>query len=118
MKSPAIKVFGIPNCDTVKKARQWLDAHEISHEFHDYKKKGIDKPTLTQWCKTLGWETLVNKRGTTWRKLPDADKQGLTQARAIQLMLDNTSLIKRPIIDTGSTLLAGFDEASYSDTFN
>jgi len=111
-----VTVFGIANCDTVKKARKWLDANDVSYEFHDYKKKGIDKPTLSQWCKTLGWETLVNKRGTTWRKLPDADKEGLTQARAIQLMLNNTSLIKRPVIDNGATLLAGYDEARYTST--
>ena len=117
MTSSAICMFGISNCDTVKKARKWLDAHAIDYEFHDYKKKGIDKATLTGWCKTLDWETLVNKRGTTWRKLPDEDKEGLTQARAIQLMLDNTSLIKRPVIDTGINLLVGFDEAQYSGTF-
>ncbi len=111
-----VTVFGIANCDSVKKARKWLDANDVSYDFHDYKKKGIDKPTLSQWCKTLGWETLLNKRGTTWRKLPDADKEGLTQARAIQLMLDNTSLIKRPVIDTGTQLLAGYDEAQYSST--
>lgn len=111
-----VTVFGIANCDSVKKARKWLDANDVSYDFHDYKKKGIDKPTLSQWCKTLGWEMLLNKRGTTWRKLPDADKEGLTQARAIQLMLDNTSLIKRPVIDTGTQLLAGYDEAQYSST--
>ncbi len=113
----SITVFGISSCDTVKKAKKWLDANDVGYEFHDYKKKGIDKATLSQWCKTLGWETLVNKRGTTWRKLPDADKQGLTQTRAIQLMLDNTSLIKRPVIDTGKTLLAGYDEEQYTSTF-
>ena len=112
-----ITVYGISNCDTVKKARKWLDTHDVGYEFHDYKKMGIDKATLSQWCKNLGWETLLNKRGTTWRKLPDADREGVTQASAIQLMLNNTSLIKRPVIDNGTTLLAGFDEEQYTSTF-
>jgi Spx/MgsR family transcriptional regulator len=113
----SITVYGIANCDTVRKARKWLDAHQINHEFHDYRKHGIDKPTLTRWCKALGWETLVNTRGTSWRKLPEADRQELTRARAIQLMMDNNSLIKRPVVDTGCDLLAGFDESLYMRTF-
>lgn len=112
-----VTVYGIPNCDTLKKSRKWLEAHGVSHEFHDYKKKGIDKATLAHWCKELGWEVLLNKRGTTWRKLDDADKQDLTEARAIALMMDNTSLIKRPVIVSGDQLLVGFDEARYQSTF-
>jgi arsenate reductase len=115
--SDAITVYGIVNCDTVRKARKWLDAHAVCYEFHDYRKKGIDKHTLSRWCKALGWETLVNRRGTTWRKLPKARREGLTQARAITLMMEHTSLIKRPIIDTGHRLLAGFDESEYSEAF-
>lgn len=106
-------VHGIPNCDTVKKARRWLDAHAVSHEFHDFKKQGIDRGTLTAWCRTLGWEALLNRRGTTWRKLAEADRDGVDEARAISLMLDNTSLIKRPVIVTDTVVLAGFDESRY-----
>ncbi len=108
-----IIVYGIPNCDTVKKARKWLEANALSYEFHDYKKKGIDKAKLTHWSKAVGWDTLVNRRGTTWRKLPDDDKTDLTQAKAIQLLMANTSMIKRPVIETGEQLLVGFDEAQY-----
>lgn len=115
--SHTITVYGIPNCDTLKKARKWLDAHDVSHEFHDYKKQGIDKASLTRWCRELGWEALVNRRGTTWRKLPEADREGLNQTRAIRLMMDNNSLIKRPVIDTGDALLVGFDESQYEKTF-
>jgi len=110
----SITVFGIPNCDTVKKARKWLNAQSISHDFHDYKKKGIDAQTLGVWCDALGWESLVNRRGTTWRKLDDADKENLNQESAIELMINNTSLIKRPVIDNAGELLLGFDEAAYT----
>jgi len=117
MKPSVIQVFGIPNCDTIKKARKWLDANGVSYEFHDYKKKGIDKATLTRWCKELGWEALVNTRGTTWRKLSDQQKSDLSQAKAIALLMDNTSMIKRPIIVTGRDTLVGFDEARYREVF-
>jgi arsenate reductase (glutaredoxin) len=109
----SITLYGIPNCDTVKKARRWLDAHSVSYDFHDYKKKGIDEATLSGWCTAIGWETLLNRRGTTWRKLDEASKSDLTEASAIALMIDNTSLIKRPVLETGNQLLAGFDEAAY-----
>lgn len=111
----ALILYGIPNCDTVKKARKWLDAHGVSHEFHDYKKKGIDAATLKIWCNAVGWETLVNKRGTTWRKLDEADKNNLSEKRAIELMIDNTSLIKRPVIRAKGQFLVGFDEAQYQN---
>ncbi len=110
-------VYGIPNCDTVKKARKWLDASSVSYEFHDYKKKGIDADTLALWSKELGWESLINRRGTTWRKLDEADKEGLTEDKAIQLMINNTSLIKRPVIHTAQQFLLGFDEAAYTAAF-
>jgi len=108
-----ITVFGIPNCDTVKKARKWLDTQSVSYDFHDYKKKGIDENTLTSWCDKFGWEALVNRRGTTWRKLDDAQKTDLDQASAITLMQENTSLIKRPVIQTKNELLLGFDAEQY-----
>jgi len=115
--SDVTTIHGIPNCDTVKKARKWLDANEISYEFHDYKKKGIDKATLNRWCKQAGWEPLLNTRGTTWRKLDDDDKKDLTQAKVISLLQANTSMIKRPVVTSGSVLLIGFDEARYQEVF-
>ena len=113
-----ITVFGISNCDTVKKARKWLDAQSVSYEFHDYKKKGIDKATLNDWSSQLGWESLINRRGTTWRKLDDAQKTDLTQSSAIKLMMDNTSLIKRPVVNTNDGLLLGFDASEYEQKFS
>lgn len=110
-------LYGIANCDTVKKARKWLQSHEIAHEFHDYKKSGIDKANLTRWSKELGWENLLNKRGTTWRKFSDDDKSNLTQTRAIELMLENTSVIKRPVVSINGKLLLGFDESAWANTF-
>lgn len=118
MKATTTNVFGIPNCDTVKKARKWLDANDISYEFHDYKKKGIDKKTLSTWSKELGWEALLNRRGTTWRKLDDDVKSSINEARALDLMVEHTSMIKRPVIDTGKQLLLGFDEAAYQAAFD
>lgn len=111
----SITVFGIPNCDTVKKARKWLDAQSVSYEFHDYKKKGIDAKTLKGFCKTLGWESLVNRRGTTWRKLEDSAKEDLNESKAIALMIENTSLIKRPVITGGKEMLVGFNPDTYSE---
>lgn len=112
-----IIVHGIPNCDTIKKARKWLNANGISYEFHDYKKKGIDKTTLTTWCNELGYEAILNTRGTTWRTVSDEDKSNLSQTKAVTLMIDNTSMIKRPVITTGRELLVGFDEARYKEVF-
>lgn len=109
----AVTVYGIPNCDTVKKARKWLDANGVEYEFHDYKKLGIDAPTLKAWSKIVGWESLVNKRGTTFRKLPENDKETLTESKAIKLMQEHTSLIKRPMITAGKKHLLGFSEADY-----
>ena len=106
-------MHGIPNCDTVKKARRWLDKHEVSYEFHDYKKKGIEKSALKAWSAALGWETLLNRRGTTWRKLDDATKEGINEKRAIDLMAEHTSMIKRPLIQQGDVLIVGFDEDEY-----
>ena len=109
----SITVFGIPNCDTVKKARKWLDAQSVSYDFHDYKKKGIDVASLNSWCEQLGWEALVNRRGTTWRKLDDAQKADLDQASAVALMIENTSLIKRPVVQAKNKFLLGFDSEEY-----
>ena len=114
----SITVFGIPNCDTVKKARKWLDANDISYEFHDYKKKGIEKKRLESWSKELGWDALLNRRGTTWRKLDESDKADVSEARALDLMVEHTSMIKRPVIEHDSGLLLGFDEERYQEVFN
>jgi arsenate reductase len=107
-------LYGIPNCDTVKKARTWLDKHAIAYEFHDYKKLGIDAATLKKWCAEFGYEQVMNTRGTTYRKLSDSQRADMTQAKAIALMQEQPSLIKRPLLDTGKRRLLGFSEAEYS----
>lgn len=106
-------LYGIPNCDTIKKARKWLGDNNIAYEFHDYKKVGIDKETLQNWCKELGYETLINKRGTTWRKLDDELKNNINEANAIKIMQENTSVIKRPVLISDKTNIVGFNEADY-----
>jgi len=108
-KVKMLTLYGIPNCNTMKKARTWLDEHQLEYSFHDYKKAGIDQATLERWVEQLGWEPLVNRRGTTWRKLPEEQREAINQELALQLMQDNPSLIKRPVLDTGSQLLVGFD---------
>jgi arsenate reductase len=111
-------IYGIKNCDTMKKARAWLDGHKVTYAFHDYKVAGVDKGKLEGWVKKAGWETLLNKAGTTFRKLPDADKEGLTEAKAIRLMLAQPSIIKRPVLDVGGgKLLVGFKPESYAAAF-
>jgi arsenate reductase (glutaredoxin) len=109
-----ITIYGIRNCDTMKKARTWLDAHDIEYDFHDYKVSGVSRETLARWAKVVGWEVLLNRAGTTFRKLPDTAKTGLTEARAIHLMLEQPSMIKRPVLERGRTLLVGFSEERYS----
>lgn len=109
-----ITIYGIKNCDTMKKARAWLDGHGVAYGFHDYKAAGIDKARLTGWVKQVGWETLLNRAGTTFRKLDDADRQDLTPAKAITLMLAQPSMIKRPVLDLGDRLLVGFKPEIYA----
>ena len=110
-----VTLYGIKNCDTMKKARAWLDAHGVAYEFHDYKTAGIDAALLERWSKKVGWETLLNRAGTTFRKLPDKDKTGLTEAKAMALMLDQPSMIKRPVLDLGGgKLLVGFKPDIYA----
>jgi len=106
-------LYGIPNCDTIKKARKWLDDKNIAYEFHDYKKTGIDRKTLENWCKEFGYETLINKRGTTWRKLDDQLKNNINETSAIKIMQENTSVIKRPVLISDHTKIVGFNEADY-----
>jgi len=109
----SITIHGIKACDTMTKARAWLDAHNIAHGFHDYKKHGIDRATLQAWAAQVGWETLLNRAGTTFRKLPDPEKANLDQARAIDLMLAQPSMIKRPVLDIDGKLLVGFKPELY-----
>src|SRR5690606_34166277 len=101
-------LYGIPNCDTVKKARTWLDAQKVPYDFHDFKKQGVDKDRLKDWSDKAGWQILLNKAGTTFRKLPDADKENLTEAKARRLMLENPSMIKRPVLEKDGRLFVGF----------
>ncbi len=110
-------IYGIKNCDTMKKARAWLDSHGVAYGFHDYKAAGIDKTRLQRWAKDVGWETLLNRAGTTFRKLDEADKQNLTEAKAIALMLAQPSMIKRPVLESGGHLLVGFKPETYAKQF-
>ncbi len=109
-------IYGIKNCDTVKKALNWLKANNRSFEFHDYKKEGISLEKLQTWSNQVGWETLLNKRGTTWRKLDEETRNAVTdETQAVRVMLSHTSIIKRPVIEKdGKVLVVGFDEANYS----
>lgn len=109
-----LTLYGIPNCDTMKKARVWLDGQGIAHRFHDYKKAGIDRATLERWVAALGWEALLNRSGTTFRKLPDADKADLDKDRAVALMAANPSTIKRPVIEHPGGILVGFKEPEWA----
>ena len=109
-----ITMYGIPNCDTVKKARVWLEQHGVAYAFHDYKKAGADKAKLEQWADEHGWETVLNRAGTTFRKLPDADKANLDRDKAVALMLAQPSMIKRPVLDLGDRRLVGFKPDVYA----
>ena len=109
-----LTVYGISNCDTMKKARDWLDQHGVAYQFHDYKAVGIDKPRLQAWVDELGWEVVLNRAGTTFRKLPESDRQDLDAARAIDLMLAQPSMIKRPVLDLGTQRLVGFKPELYA----
>ncbi|MEH2509336.1 arsenate reductase [Nitrobacteraceae bacterium AZCC 1564] len=109
-----ITIYGIKNCDTMKKARSWLDKHGVDYSFHDYKALGIERERLASWSKEVGWETLLNRAGMTFRKLPDDQKEGLTEKKALALMLAQPSMIKRPVLDLGrGRLLVGFKPEIY-----
>jgi arsenate reductase len=109
-----ITMYGIKNCDTIKKARAWLDAYGVEYGFHDYKVAGVQRGQLEGWCKKVGWEALLNKAGTTFRKLPDAEKQGIDERKAIALMLAQPTMIKRPVLDVDRELLVGFAPDAYA----
>ena len=110
-------MFGIPNCDTVKKARVWLDQHGVAYAFHDFKKAGVDRARLEQWVAAHGWETVLNRAGTTFRALPDAHRADLDAGKAIGLMLAQPSMIKRPVLDLGDRTLVGFKPDLYAAAF-
>jgi arsenate reductase (glutaredoxin) len=112
-----ITLYGIPNCDTVKKARSWLEAHGITYSFHDYKKQGASVADLMRWCEAFGWEKVLNRAGTTFRKLDAADTANLTETKAITLMQAQPSLIKRPIVEGDGVQLIGFQDAKYQQAF-
>jgi arsenate reductase (glutaredoxin) len=109
----SVTVYGIKNCDTMKKARTWLDEHRVRYGFHDYKASGIERQRLEAWCQKVGWDVLLNRSGTTFRKLPDADRADLDERKAVALMLAQPSMIKRPVLEHGAKLLVGFDPAKY-----
>ncbi len=112
-----VTVYGIKNCDTMKKARAWLDGQGVDYAFHDYKTAGIDRARLERWSKSVGWETLLNRAGTTFRKLPDTEKQGLNDRKALSLMLAQPSMIKRPVVELGGRILVGFKPDDYKAAF-
>ena len=112
-----VTIYGIKACDTMKKAFTWLEGHGVGYDFHDYKKAGVTKGELARWCDAAGWQVVLNRAGTTFRKLADADKQGLTQDKAIALMVAQPSMIKRPVLDVGGKLLVGFKPQEYERAF-
>lgn len=112
-----VTVYGIPNCDTVKKARGWLDQHGVAYVFHDYKKQGADAARIAGWVGQAGWETVLNRRGTTFRALPESDKAGIDGAKAVEIMAAHPSCIKRPVVEHPGGLLVGFDAATWEQAF-
>ena len=113
----SVTIYGIKACDTMRKARAWLDAHSVSYTFHDYKTQGLDRDRLVAWSRQVGWETLLNRSGTTFRKLPADDKADLNETKAIDLMLAQPSMIKRPVVDAAPALIVGFKPEVYAAKF-
>lgn len=112
-----VTIYGIPNCDTMKKARVWLDQNGVAHRFHDYRKDGVDRVRLEGWVAEHGWETILNRSGTTFRALPDAARADLNAAKAVELMLAQPGMIKRPVLDLGDRRIVGFKPAVYEAAF-
>ncbi len=112
-----LTLYGIPNCDTVKKARTWLENNQLDYRFHDFRKDGLTEADLTLWCNALGWEQVLNKRSTSWRALDAADKENLDQAKAIALMLASPTLVKRPVLAKDDQFKTGFKDADYQAFF-
>ncbi|MGD1984133.1 MAG: ArsC family reductase [Chromatiaceae bacterium] len=113
-----VTLYGIPNCDTMKKARAWLDANDVAYAFHNFKSDGIDPATLDGWIRAVGWQTLLNTRGMLWRKVPQPIKDTIDEDKARRLMLDTPSIIKRPVLDTGEGLHVGFKAEDYAQLFD
>ncbi len=113
-----ITLYGIPNCDTIRKARNWLREHDLEYHFHDYRKVGVPKTALKHWCNELGWEQILNRRGTTWRKLDEKTKSSIDQTSALKLMQEYPAMIKRPILVNDKTLVLGFKPENYAEHFN
>lgn len=111
-------LYGISNCDTIRKAKKWLKANGVDYEYHDFRKNGLDAEQLKGWVAELGWEVLLNKRGTTWRQQPDDVKNNIDEASAIELMLESPAIIKRPVLDLGDRRVVGFKEADYQGFFS
>jgi arsenate reductase len=112
-----VTIFGIRNCDTVRKARRWLDGQGVEYSFHDVRSDGLSRTQLESWVKTLGWENLLNRRGTTWRKLPEAVRDNINKRVAVKLMLEQPAMIKRPVLDLGNSMHLGFSEATWTELF-
>ena len=110
-------LYGIKNCDTVKKARKWLDNQGVNYQFHDFRADGISSQQVTQWLNTLGWETLINKRSTTWKQLDEATRANMSEALAAQTILEHPTLIKRPLLENGAHITVGFKESQYQSLF-
>lgn len=116
MSSP-VTMYGIRNCDTVKRARAWLDDHQVSYAFHDFKAAGVERARLEAWCRAHGWETMLNRAGTTFRKLPESARESLSEQKAIALMLEQPSMIKRPVLENGGRTMIGFSSDRYTEFF-
>ncbi len=112
-----ITLYGIPNCDTVRKARRWLDQHDIDYQFHDFREQGLDAATVGRWLDELGWEAVVNRRSTTWKQLDPATREGMDRATAQGCILEHPTLVKRPVLDTGRDRHLGFSDQQYQDIF-
>lgn len=112
-----ITLYGIPNCDTMKKARKWLDANGVEYRFHDFKKLGLERERLLDWSRKAGWEILLNRRGMMWRKLSAEAKANIDEASALEIMLETPTIIKRPVLDLDGEIIVGFSEAKYSELF-
>ena len=112
-----ITIYGIKNCDTMKKAMRWLDEHGVDYRFHDYRKDGLDSGQLKAWEKEIGWETLLNRRGMLWRKLPELSRDSINRENALQIMQDNPAIIKRPVLDLGDRRVVGFKAEDYNQLF-
>jgi arsenate reductase len=112
-----VTIFGIKNCDTVRKARRWLDGHAVEYSFHDVRSDGLSRTQLESWVEILGWENLLNRRGTTWRKLPESVRDNINKRAAVKLMLEQPAMIKRPVLDLGNSMHLGFSEDTWTNLF-